>query len=254
MKPRPARARAVGGAHDRVASEDSGGPSIRCEPFGPGATHEGVRRLSPDLRRRLARIASRVRFKRGEVLYRQGAPAVACYNIVHGVVAAYRELPSGRRRVLAFLFAEDLAGLAERGRYVNTARSVTAVTAYRLPTGELDALLRRDPRLQYPFFCKIVHELREAQRLAIVLGRRDAVGKVAAFLHLLEREPTTTRAGGGRIFLPMSRTEIAAYLGLTLESVSRACAELKRRHIVAFPDARHARVLDRARFETLIDG
>jgi CRP-like cAMP-binding protein len=161
-------------------------------------------------------------------------------------------LPSGRRRVLAFVFAEELVGLAAKGRYVNTTRAVTSVSAYRLPIRALEALLRKDASLQYPFFCKVSQELREAQQLAIVLARRDAVGRVASFLQLLEREPTATRAGRGRIFIPMSRTDIADHLGLTLESVSRAFAELERRRIVHFPDARHVKVIDCARFREIV--
>jgi CRP-like cAMP-binding protein len=228
------------------------GPSISCEPFGPTTTSADIRRLTSDQRQRLAKIASPLSFKRGQLLYRQGEPATLVYNIIHGVVSVYRMLHSGRRRVFAFAFAEDLVGLAAKGRYVNTVRAVTAVNAYGLPVRALDALLRKDALLQYPFFCKISHELREAQHLAIVLGRRDAVGKVASFLHRLAQEPTATRAGHGRIFIPMSRTDIADHLGLTLESVSRAFAVLERRHIVHFPDARHAKVLDWARFREIV--
>jgi len=231
--------------------DDSDGPSISSEPFGAAASAD-TRRLTPDQRERLARIASPASFRRGELLYRQGEAATAVYNVVHGVVSAYRVLPSGRRRVFAFLFPEDLVGLAVKGRYVNTAQAVTAVSAYRLPVRALDALLRRDAALQYRFFCKISHELREAQHLAIVLARRDAVGKVGSFLHRLGQEPTATRAGNGRIFLPMSRTDIADHLGLTLESVSRVFADLERRRIVHFTDARHVRVLDVTRLRDIV--
>lgn len=232
--------------------DDLDGPSISCEPFGSPAASADGRRLTADQRQRLAKIASAVSFKRGQLLYRQGEAATAVYNIVHGVVSVYRVLPSGRRRVLAFLFSEDLVGLAVKGRYVNTARAVTAVSGYRLPMRALDALLRRDASLHYPFFCKVSHELREAQYLAIVLARRDAVGKVGSFLHRLGQEPTATRAGNGRIFIPMSRTDIAAHLGLTLESVSRAFADLERRRIVHFTDAKHVRVLDAIRLREIV--
>jgi CRP-like cAMP-binding protein len=226
-------------------------PSISCEPFDLAATSADAHRLAPDQRERLAAIASRVHFKRGQLLYRQGEPATTVYNLIHGVVSVYRVLPSGRRRVLAFLFSEDLVGLAARSRYVNTARAVTAVSAFRLPVRALDRLLRKDASLQYPFFCKVSHELREAQHLAIMLARRDAVGKVVSFMHRLGREPAATRAGQGRIWMPMRRTDIADHLGLTLESVSRAFAALERRGIVRFTDSRNAVVLDAARFREI---
>ena len=82
-----------------------------------------------------------------------------------GVVKSFRELPSGKRRVATFLFPDDIFGLSEAGRYVNTTQTVTAATIYELDTERLKALLLQDPQLQIQFLCKVTHELREAQRV-----------------------------------------------------------------------------------------
>jgi CRP-like cAMP-binding protein len=142
----------------------------------------------------------------------------------------------------AFLFARDLFGLAEKGRYLNTAQSITRVTLYRLPLCELTALLKEDADLQFKFLVKVTHELRESQRRTILVNRRDAVGRLAMFVGLMgeqleEPEPRV-------VPLPMARSDIAAFLGLTAESVSRAAAELEERGLVAFESRHSARILD----------
>jgi signal transduction histidine kinase len=109
------------------------------------------------------------------------------------VVKAFRDLPSGRRRVAAFLFPEDVFGLVENGRYLNTTQTVTAVTLYRIPIDELERLFLHDGHLQFQFLCEVTHELRQVQRQAIALTRRDAVGRVAMFFSMLEQLVTDAR-------------------------------------------------------------
>jgi CRP-like cAMP-binding protein len=125
-----------------------------------------------------------------------------------------------------------------------------ATPCYRIPLHELNTVLQRDANLQYQFLCKVTHELREAQHRMIVMGRRDAAGRLAMFLAMLRRQLTST-SPRDLIPLPMSRSDIAGFLGLSLEAVSRATAQLTRQGIVAFAGRQSARVLDLARFERL---
>jgi CRP-like cAMP-binding protein len=149
--------------------------------------------------------------------------------------------------VTAFLYPADVFGLAENGRYIRTAQAVTRATLYQFSVDVLIDTLKSDGDLQFKFLCKITHELREAQRQTITIGRRDAVGKLAMFIRELERQH-----GGGRdIELPMSRSDIASYLGLSLESVSRASRALERRGVVCFPGRHLVRILDPAQFERI---
>lgn len=167
------------------------------------------------------------------------------------MVKTSRRLPQGRRTITAFLFPHDLVGLAQEGRYVNTAVALTPLTVYRMPVVGLERLLRRNPELEYHFLCKVCHELREAQRHAIALGRKDAAGKLAMFFHMLEhRRPADLR--DGQLRLAMSRSDIADYMALSLESVSRTFRALQRDKIIAVKDRRYVRILDRARFEALV--
>jgi CRP-like cAMP-binding protein len=165
-------------------------------------------------------------------------------------VKSFRELASGKRRIVAFLFPRDVFGLAARGRYVNTTQTIIPSTLYRIPHDMLTAALHRDADLQFRFLCKVTQKLRESQRQAIVLGRRDAIGRVAMFLKMLEAD-AGDRIQNGVIPVPMRRIDIAEYLGLSHEAVSRAIRSLALQKIVAVK--RHAaRVMDRAAFEALV--
>jgi CRP-like cAMP-binding protein len=161
-----------------------------------------------------------------------------------GVVKSYRELRSGRRTVVAFLFQRDLFGLAEKGRYVNCVQAVTPVVLHRLSVDQLTLLLKQDADLQFQFLAKVTHELRESQRRAVLISRRDAAGRLAMFIELMAERRDRATGREREVSLPMSRTDIAAYLALSVESVSRAATELRRRGLIKFETPHLVRILD----------
>jgi CRP/FNR family transcriptional regulator, anaerobic regulatory protein len=208
------------------------------------------RRLTPRERQKLANVATRMQLPRRHIIYREGDAADSIYINGGGVVIAYADLPSGERHVAGFRFHADIFGLAEQGRYVNTTRAVTPVTVFRILVSELMPILQHDAGLEFQFLCKLVDELRQAQRKTIIVQRRDAVGRIAMFLDLLHRTTRNPQAPN-RIDLPMTRTDIGDFLNLTLESVSRACRWLTDQRIVAF-EARGARLLNRRLFDDIV--
>ena len=209
--------------------------------------------LTPAHRRKLAAIATRLELRARMPVYQADAQADSVFIVGDGVIKAVHDLPSGRQQIVSFWFARDVFGLAEDGRYVYTTIAVTPVTVYRLPIETLRRVLLDDSYLQFQFLTKITHEFRESQRQKLVLIRRDAVGRVAMFLSMLARQQRGAggeRAGG--IAVPMSRSDIAAYLGLTLEAVSRATRRLVGHGVIAIPERRVVRILDPRRFEQLV--
>ena len=221
-------------------------PSLRAIPF-LKTTADSIVRLTPRQREQLLQIGVRVRLPGRSVIYREGAQSDSVYVVADGAVKCYRHMPSGRRALCAFLFSRDLFGLSEDGHYVNTAQAVSDVTLYRLPLEELAHLLKQDGDLQFQFLSKITHELRESYRRTILVGRRDAAGRLAMFLALMANRIAPGSLDDGEIPLPMSRTDIADYLGLSVESVSRAAADLERREIAVLEGRHRARVVDRAK-------
>jgi CRP-like cAMP-binding protein len=241
-----AAARGGGGAAARIPR----GPSLRAIPFGKLAGSEPIELLSEAQRQRLAKFATVHVFRPRTIVYRAGTSANAVFIIGEGVVKCFRDLPSGRRRIVAFLFERDLFGLAEAGRYINTVQTITPARLYELDVRELTQLFQRDSDLELQFLCKAVHVLREAQHHNIIVGRRDAVGRLAMLLRLLEKQSGPMR-GQTDVPIPMTKSDIANYLGLSLEAVVRAGHRLERQGIVEFVGRQHVRIVDRHRFEVL---
>ena len=223
---------------------------VRTKDVWPNAGSTAL--LTPAQRRRVSAIATRVDVRSRGVIFRSGDPADSVFIIGSGVVKAAQDLPSGKRLVVAFWFARDIFGLAENGRYVNTTIAVTPVTLHRVPLEALREALLDDSYLQFQFLTKVTYELRESLRQKLLLVRRDAVGRVAMFFSLLAKQAAEDDARPDDIAVPMSRSDIASYLGLTLEAVSRATRVLADQGVLDIPDRRVVRVRDRRRFDQIV--
>jgi len=148
-------------------STNTHGPAIRgVDPWAPSA---GKMRqlLSEEERARLAVLASIVRFNKGEEIYRKGQRADAIFNIITGVVKTYQTAPDGSEHIAGFLFPDDMFGLAEEGRYTNSAKAITPLAVYRFPVSALRSRLARDADLEFHVICKLIHELRADRDLAV---------------------------------------------------------------------------------------
>jgi CRP-like cAMP-binding protein len=167
------------------------------------------------------------------------------------VVTSYRKAPDGSEHVVAFLLADDLFGLSTEGLYTNSTRALTAVTAYRLPTTALRRRLSKDAELEFHVICKLCQELRQAQRHAFLLSQRSAVTKLAMFLQLFEQLQIAKGQPAADIHLPMDRSDISEYIGITLAAVSRAFRSLTTRGIIRVRDRHHVRIVDRSGFEKI---
>jgi CRP-like cAMP-binding protein len=229
------------------------GPAIRA--IDPWASSTGKMRqlLSEEERARLAVIASIVRFKRGAEIYREDHHANAIFNIISGVVKAYKTAPDGSKHITAFLFPDDLFGLSEEERYTNSTEAITLVTAFKIPVSALRSRLSKDASLEFHVICKLCQELRQAQRHAFLLARRQALLKLAMFLQLLEQLQAARGESTTEIYLPMNRSDVGEYLGMSLEAVSRAFRNLTARGIIKSRDRWHLKIIDRAAFETIAD-
>jgi CRP-like cAMP-binding protein len=230
------------------------GPAIRAiDPWGPG--NLGHRRthqlLSDGERARLAVISSVLRFTKGTEIYREGDNADAIFNIISGVVKVYTQGPGNDELVGAFLFSEDLFGLAQEGRYVNSAKATTPVTAYRIPIAALRSQFSADAALEFHVIAKLCHELRQAQRHAFVLATKHTVAKLTLFLQMLEQLELAKGEPVNEIYLPMSRSEIAEYVDTSLAAISRAFRTLTTRGVLQVRDRQHVKIIDQRAFEKL---
>ncbi|WP_114913341.1 Crp/Fnr family transcriptional regulator [Acidibrevibacterium fodinaquatile] len=229
------------------AAQPAERPMVRGVSLRGGASGGPVPLLDAAEREALAAIGTVVRFPRGAILHDEGEKISAIFNITEGVVKTYRMTEDGRRHVLAFLFPGDLVGLYAEHRYLNTAEAVNTVTAYRLPIAALEKLLERDPALNLAFLSKACHDLRQTQRHEIMLARREARQRLLMFLDMLAPQASAIAGNpqGAILSLPMRRVEIADYLGLSAEAVSRGLHALVREGKLRLHGLHQIEVLDR---------
>jgi CRP-like cAMP-binding protein len=187
----------------------------------------------------LARFGEVVEYKtKGARIFLQGTPADFLYLLTEGVVRAYHILANGERQILAFLWPGDLFGLAEHGAFVNSAETVTPCVVHRFPLDRLETFLLTNPSLQESFLVKAVHDLRNTQRQIIVMGRFDVQHRLAAFLLDCSGHEHYFSLSRKMLTLPMSRYDIADYLGTSAETVTRAFGQLEENGLIQRSRAR----------------
>lgn len=228
------------------------GPVIVAVPFRQSSSGKARSLLSLRERTALAEISASVTVRKGTQIYREGDAAEFVYIITNGYVKTWRSLPNGTTRVISFPSAGDLLGLAAEGRHVESARAIATTTAYRVPLEALETLLSTDTSLSLRLLCKLANIVVAQQRQAMILGRNDALGKLAMFLHMLEQLQRERGWDTEIIYLPMSRSDIADYVGLSEAAVSRALTALHEQGVVSFRTKRQLHLTNRPRLQELI--
>ncbi|HEV7265409.1 MAG TPA: helix-turn-helix domain-containing protein [Falsiroseomonas sp.] len=189
-----------------------------------------------------------------DALFREGDRATHVVALVQGTVKLTRLLPDGREQVLGFRFAGDVLGYTCAERYPFAAQMLTPAQVCRLERRKLDGLLRRYPALERRLLDLCVQELAATQDQLVTVGRRTAEARVAAFLLSLAAAGQRRHRVGAVLEMPMTRSDIADFLGLTLETVSRTLTAFRRRGWVREPSHGRMEILRRDALLELIDG
>lgn len=198
----------------------------------------------------LERISHVTTFAPKTMLFDQGALASNVFNVTEGVVRLYKSLPDGRRQIMGFALPGDFLGLALMDRYGVTAEAVTPVRVCRFGRPAFLSYIDDKPHLLRRLHEFAGHELSLAQDQMLLLGRKTAEEKVAAFLINLQSRYGRIGPMSVTVPLPMSRQDIADYLGLTIETVSRTLTKLAReKTILIVPDG--VRLLSAERLDHL---
>jgi CRP/FNR family transcriptional regulator, anaerobic regulatory protein len=203
---------------------------------------------------RLAAIRVTQHLEPGENFIDESEPATHLINITQGAVKVYKLLPDGRRQVTGFLFAGDLLGLAFNGAYVYSAEALTRATICRFSRRQLDRLLDDFPAVEKRLLAMASKELAVAQEQMMLLGRKTAHERIASFLLRLADRQERLGGDGEVVHLPMTRTDIADYLGLTTETVSRVFTSLKRSRWIVLRGNAEVELSDRDAIEDLATG
>jgi CRP/FNR family transcriptional regulator, nitrogen fixation regulation protein len=174
---------------------------------------------------------AKIDYKRDSRIFGEGDPADYVYHVKKG--AGYKLLNDGRRRQIgAFHLPGDIFGVTSEDRHRFAAEAVVATT---LAVVKRRILAEADAGLTQTILGMTARTLKHAESHLLLLGRQSALEKIAAFLLEMDKR----MAGTGAMTLPMTRRDIADYLGLSLETVSRALAKLKRQRAISFTGNQH---------------
>jgi CRP/FNR family transcriptional regulator len=210
--------------------------------------------LEPEELRRLADLTQTVRYESGHTLFGEGDAADALYNVTAGTVKLYKLLPDGRRQITGFLMTGDFLGLALNESYAYSAETVTDTSLCRFPRRKMEALLDEFPRMQRRLFSMASNELAAAQDQMLMLGRKSAREKICSFLLMLSQRAVRRGFKENPVTVPMSRADIADYLGLTTETVSRTFTQLKTERVITLLEGGKVRLNDMDALHDLAEG
>jgi len=188
----------------------------------------------------------------GRILFSEGDEAEGVFEVVSGTLRLYKVLIDGRRQIIGFVSGGQLLGLAPQRQYLCTAEAVTPLTVRRYQRPAFERRIDEEPGLARRLLAAVSNELRMAQDQMLLLGRKSATEKVASFLISL----AATESGDyeSHVDLPMGRGDIADYLGLTVETVSRTFTKLKNDGLIKLPSPASVEILDVQHLEDLAAG
>lgn len=215
--------------------------------------------LSDEEITRLNAIARFKRFTPGQAILRDNEAPDYFANVVSGVVKLTKSLADGRQQIVGLQFATDFLGRPFRERNPFFAEAASDVMLCTFERGRFERLVAEFPGMERRLFQHTLDELDAAQEWMLLLGRKSAGEKLASFLLMVARRSAqvgchhSTGAGPSRFELALSRSEIADFLGLTIETVSRQVTSLKRSGVIELEGTRTVIVPDIAKLEQVAE-
>jgi CRP/FNR family transcriptional regulator len=224
----------------------------------------GVRRISvcdaiPEAHlARLGAVAIGGVARPGTLFIEEADDATAFFNIVSGTARLYKLLPDGRRQITGFANGGSFLGLAVSDFYAFSAEAIDTVRYCRFPRIALRALMRDFPRMEERLLKVASTELVAAQEQMLLLGRKSARERVASFLMARARLASARATGDQRapvsFVLPMTRGDIADYLGMTIETVVRTLKKLRDERLIEVNNTQDVVITDANGLRALAEG
>ncbi len=217
------------------------------------ARHRGVcGALTTDQLVTLNKHSSRKRIHTGTEMVAEEQDISNYANVISGVVKMTKMLSDGRQQIVGLQFAPDFLGrpFSKSSRY--SAEAATDVEVCSFSKSLIERMIKESPELEHKLLEQTLKELDEARDWMLTLGRKTAAEKVASFLHLIavHVDPKALDEDGPITFdLPLTRADIADFLGLTIETVSRQITKLRKDGVIEIENNRHVTVPDILRLE-----
>lgn len=203
----------------------------------------------------LSRLSSDLHKKAKQIICNEDDNAEYLFNIRCGAVRISKMLPDGRRQITGFLFAGDFFGLSCKGRHSYTAEAITPVDICRFPRKKILGLFQEFPDLNERVFDMTRTELNSTHAQMLLLGRKTAKEKLCSFLLIMRNKTSLLeKRFEDEVDLPMGRSDIADYLGLTVETVSRQFTSLSRLGLIKLDGAHKVFLKNIERLSTMAEG
>ncbi|GEO81063.1 Crp/Fnr family transcriptional regulator [Pararhodospirillum oryzae] len=229
---------------------DGGDPCSSC-PLGPVSL---CRSLPEAERQELLALQATVRLGGHETLFNEGDPALHVFIPLAGAVKLYKMMPDGRRQITGFFFRGDLFGFSAGTVHTTTAEAIVPCVLCRLPVARLEGLLTRAPVLERLVWGRALASLARFEEQVLLLGRKSAPEKLASFLTGISDRAVARGDVASPVLVPMGRADIADYLGLTIETVSRTLTRFRHEGLIDLPRPGTMVLRDAARLRRLADG
>ncbi|HNR91358.1 MAG TPA: cyclic nucleotide-binding domain-containing protein [Dokdonella sp.] len=200
-------------------------------------------------------VRKRRPLRRGDVLYREGMRHPSLFVVRSGLLKTSTTLPDGDTQVLGFHLAGEIVGfdgLLDEPHH-SSAEALEDSTVCEVPIGRLTEIAAHIPGLQQQVYRIMGREFSREQMHAVMMGRRQAMARLALFLHSLSERRRATGHDPVSLHLGMSRQELANYLGLVIETVSRLFSRLQALGVLEV-ERKNVRILDLAALENLAQG
>lgn len=196
-------------------------------------------------------IAIERSYKTGEVLFHQEQSADFVFSIQSGYASMFRITSDGKRQILAFLFPGDFVGFTSEDNYHVGVNAISALDVCRFERTRLEALIKKHPGMDRKLRFTLTRAMDAAYELMFSLGRKDAIQKVASFIWYVSYRQRKLHRPDNPIHLPMRRADIADFMGLTIETVSRAFTAMKEMDVIRLDGAYKVEIVDMHRLRSL---
>jgi len=217
-----------------INSKISSPPHRVTDAFGALTGHAGL-------------VATEFSYRKDEEIYGEDEPAEYVYQVISGAVRTYKLLSDGRRQIGAFHLPGDAFGLESGSVHRLAAEAIIDTTVRLVTRRSLEQAAATDVQVARKLWTMTAGDLRHAEEHMLLLGRKTAMERVATFLLEMDRR----LAVAGLLALPMCRRDIGDYLGLTLETVSRALSQLHAQGVLGFSGARQIVLRNRQRLRNM---
>lgn len=193
------------------------------------------------------------RLAAGESLYFEGDDASFVYEVLEGVLRTSKVLCDGRRLVVSFNFPGQIVGISHDRTQHATCEAIAPAKVAVIKRSALSLIVKDRPEFAEQLLQFTAESLNTMQDHFLVLGRKCASEKIASFLLALAQRESVSETGSVSFRLPMTRSDIADYLGLTIETVSRNLTALKNQGVIDLPQTNLVQVgnIDRLKDKTL---